>query len=313
MGETIDDSNAASTPDVGSSGRIDPAAGARTAREDAQRRDMMSTLERGGFLRDWATTWQHEGERVLLERLRDGLRGDVLELASGGGRLTRRLIEIAGSLHGFDIAPDMVAYCQETFPSATFSQLEYSGLSRWDGERWDAVCSGCNSFDVLTDEERNALFGNVARLLRPGGIFIFSTHNLGSPLSTRKPWHLAEARHPVRLREYAPWTDVRAKIHWCRLSLELLARWLVTRPRALSNHRRLAPFERVEDGYAIVNDGTMLCSLLQVYISRDHQETQLARHGLELLECVDEDGATVGPGEARRGSQTLYYAARRPA
>jgi len=172
MGETIDDSNAASTPDVGSSGRIDPAAGARTAREDAQRRDMMSTLERGGFLRDWATTWQHEGERVLLERLRDGLRGDVLELASGGGRLTRRLIEIAGSLHGFDIAPDMVAYCQETFPSATFSQLEYSGLSRWDGESWDAVCSGCNSFDVLTDEERNALFGNVARLLRPGGIFV---------------------------------------------------------------------------------------------------------------------------------------------
>jgi hypothetical protein len=82
-------------------------------------------------------------------------------------------------------------------------------------------------------------------------------------------------------------------------------------PRSIANHRRLAPLQRFEEGYAIVNDVAHDHSLLHYYIGRDGQERQLAAHGFRMLECLDLEGRTVEAGETAFGCHELHYAALR--
>jgi hypothetical protein len=78
----------------------------------------------------------------------------------------------------------------------------------------------------------------------------------------------------------------------------------------MSNRRRLRPYERQEEGYAIVNDEAHDFGLLHYYIDRDAQERQLADAGLDLIECIDRNGRSVAPGDHAADSSELYYVAR---
>jgi hypothetical protein len=82
-------------------------------------------------------------------------------------------------------------------------------------------------------------------------------------------------------------------------------------PRRLANRRRVRRLERVEPGYAMLNDEAHDHAFLHYYISRDDQVKQLADHGFELLECLDLDGEPVAAGEAAPASPELHYLARR--
>ena len=257
----------------------------RMTSEDAARRAMMDRLRRGGFLGDWTGTWVRGAERVVLSKHRDALTRRVLEFGIGGGRITSHLIEIADTLHGIDIADDMLTYCQQQYPTGTFVQEDLRNLSAWDSSEWDAIYGGYNTFDTLTYTERDALFANVARLLRPGGVFTFSSHNRSALRLARRPWDPAG------------------------LGPRRFGRWLVRRPRAILNYSRLAALQRVEEDYAIVVDDSLDYSLLQIYIGRDAQERQLATHGLELLDCFDDDGAPIDIGGTAGWSVSLTYVA----
>ena len=260
-------------------------------REDRQRSAITALLGRREFRADtrWIPTGPRKSERVTLAKYRAGLRGRVLELGMGGGRITDHLITIAESLHRVDIAPNMVAYCQQRFPQATFTQEDFRRLSTWPAACWDAVYGGCNTFDVLAIEERDALISDVARLLRPEGLFIFSSHNYGSLALVKKPWLHIASLNPRRSLRGGSSGGLRAAF----------------------NYRRLAALQRVEEDYAVVVDDALDFSLLQIYIARDAQERQLAKHGLQLLECIDEDARVVAAGETGYGSITLDYVARR--
>ena len=87
--------------------------------------------------------------------------------------------------------------------------------------------------------------------------------------------------------------------------------WNLSRlPLRTRNHRRIAPLERREPDYALVNDQAHDYQLLHYYIGRDAQGRQLADAGFELLDCLDGDGHTVQAGDAASGQSELHYAAR---
>jgi SAM-dependent methyltransferase len=252
---------------------------------DARSR-IAETIADGGFLGDWTGTWMTAAERLVLERYRDDLSGRVLEFGVGGGRITRHLTEIAADLLGIDIAPDMVAYCREHY-RGHFEQEDLRNIGSWPADAWDAVFSGCNSFDLLTYEERTRLLADTARLLHVGGIFVFTSHNAAVARHVRRPW----SRPPVHPRA--------------------IADWAVRMPRRMANLRRVAPFQEDGDELALVVDDAQDYTLLQVYISRDRQERDLAAAGLELVECLDEDGGVVPRGASGEHSVSLMYVARR--
>jgi SAM-dependent methyltransferase len=244
--------------------------------------------ESTGLVGDYANRTLRPVEAVLLVRFRDQLGGRVLELGCGAGRLTGYLAEISPQVEGLDVSDEMLAYARSRYPKARFRRGDIRDLSaEADGSR-DVVVAGYNLPDILSDEDRGVLLDEVRRMLEPGGLFVFSTHNLGAADAREKP------------------TDVR-RDHPLRLAADL-----VRMPRRVRNSRRLRRSERHEPGYAILNDVSHDFRALHYYISRDRQERQLLEHGFELLECLDLDGGAVAPSKAAAHSSELHYVARRP-
>lgn len=243
--------------------------------------------ERGDYLEFYANRNLRPVEGVLLERFRDALAGSVLELGCGAGRLTGHLIEVARDVHGVDLSPAMVSYCRQAYPRATFTVGDLCDLSGFQSGSYDVVVAPFNVLDVLDDPERAGVLDQIRRTLVEGGLLIMSSHN----------------------RDYVPRVGARTRllIGAHRRPLQSIRRL----PRRLRNRRRLAPLQRAENGYAIINDEAHDFSVLHYYITRDAQERQLAEHDFELFECLDLDGQLVKSGCAARHCPELHYVASR--
>jgi SAM-dependent methyltransferase len=116
-------------------------------------------------------------EQLLFdEYLKPGM--DILDLGVGGGRLTAHLSSIAGRYVGADYAAEMVAACHKKFPQLEFEVANAADLSGFASSSFDAVVMAFNALDyVLPDEARLRALREIRRVLKPEGIFIFSSHN----------------------------------------------------------------------------------------------------------------------------------------
>lgn len=128
------------------------------------------------FLRDdLGTTWLHAGgiagTRQLLDRLdiRPGM--TVLDLGCGVGSAMHYVARrVQCRLIGVDNDPEMLRRARSTMPSRAFPDLHYI---RGDATR---IAFAADSFDrvivqsVACFNDNDALFGEIARILKPGGM-----------------------------------------------------------------------------------------------------------------------------------------------
>ena len=116
--------------------------------------------------------WDDDLVALIVEVL--GLEpGDrVLDLACGSGEHARRLAQRGLEVVGVDIAPSLVAHCQERavaegVSTARFVQGDMRELG-YDGE-FDAVLLLSGSFGFYDDATNEDVLARMARALRPGG------------------------------------------------------------------------------------------------------------------------------------------------
>ncbi len=130
-------------------------------------------------------------ERRLFDTyLRQG--GAILDLGVGGGRTTPYLASIASRYVGVDYSEEMVQVCRAKFPELQFEVADASALSRFADASFDSVVFSYNGIDMLApDEKRKNCLRECYRLLRPGGVFIFSSHN---PRSLFLDWQWDQER-----------------------------------------------------------------------------------------------------------------------
>jgi len=239
-----------------------------------------------GAVQEFANRVLRPAEAMILLRHRADLGDRVLEIGCGAGRVTGYLLELAVAVTGIDIAADMVEHCRAVYPAGTFAEADLRDLGGFADATFEAVVAPFNVISVLGHDERGRFLDELARILVPGGLLVFSAHNRAFIPHVRSPaWVVA--RDPL-------------------VMLERLRHL----PRSVRNHRRLRRLERSEQGYALVNDNALDFGLLHYYIGRDEQERQLAEHGFSLIECLALDGSTVPPGEPAAGESELHYVAR---
>ena len=132
-------------------------------------------------------------ERHLFDRyIRPG--AAVLDLGVGGGRTTPYLSGQASRYVAVDYAPEMIQACRRKFPSLEFLVTEASNLAAFDTCSFDAVVCAFNGLDyVIPDKSRLQCFGELHRVLRPEGVFVFSSHNPRS-IFMRPVWNRAHVR-----------------------------------------------------------------------------------------------------------------------
>ncbi len=96
----------------------------------------------------------------------------VLDIGTGSGEQFVALAEYFGSGVGIDADPQMVALAEENTPSAIACRVKFLAMDAAALEFPDA------SFDVVLCRHAPAYPAEVARVLRPGGVFI--TQQIGA-------------------------------------------------------------------------------------------------------------------------------------
>ena len=111
----------------------------------------------------------------------------ILDLGCGTGNLTLPLAQRGYPVLGVDLSPAMIQIAQEKAlrlgVDISFAVADMRDLTL-PGQRFDTVISGCDVLNYVTSEEDlQATFRTVHRLLPPGGLWFF---DLNSALKLRQ-------------------------------------------------------------------------------------------------------------------------------
>lgn len=90
----------------------------------------------------------------------------VLDIGTGGGEQFLALAEYYGSGVGIDADPEMVAIAEENTPQAVACRVKFLAMDA------AALEFPAESFDVVLNRHAPAYPAEIARVVRPGGVFL---------------------------------------------------------------------------------------------------------------------------------------------
>jgi len=214
---------------------------------------------------------------------------DVLDIGIGTGRTSRYLAPLARCYLGIDYSPVMLRHVTAAMPELPVRQLDMSDLSSLDAASFDFIFAPNNVLDAVSHGLRLRSLCHWQRVLRPGGMVLFSAHNRSYRYALRGP-RLALSRNPV--------TQARLLLRFARCSV---------------NYLRLAGERLQTDEFALLTDTGHEYSCLHYYIERDAQYAQLRACGFTCVDSFCHSGCSVAAaadGEVL-GSPSLMYVARK--
>jgi SAM-dependent methyltransferase len=240
--------------------------------------------------------WTDPGERAALERIALEASGEpILDIGVGGGRTVPLLRAISQNYVAIDYTEELVAACRARFPGVDVMHGDARDLSRFKSGSFKLVVFSFNGIDSINHEDRVHVLDEVYRVLRKGGVFLFSVHNkdgpgYDEPLSfgfypTRNPFKLG-ARFLRSLRYAAV---------------------------AAYNHRRYSRLNLEANDYAIMNASAHSHGILVHYTSLENElreiETAGFLPGTEVYENVK--GTRVREGDDTHGVWWFHFLARK--
>lgn len=216
-----------------------------------------------------------EPEQAALARIADEARGKpILDLGVGGGRTVAPLRAISEDYLGVDYTEAMVTACRRAYPGVRFEHADARDMHGVKDASIFLAFFSCNGLGMVGHADRLRILKEVRRVLMPGGMFLFSTHNLASD----------DARAGFKL------PDPELTLNPARLAVRLLRFGRRTATRVY-NRRRFAKLVEHGDGWSVINDechdyGTML-----YYVDLKEQRRQLRDAGFtDELEAWDLSG-----------------------
>jgi SAM-dependent methyltransferase len=227
--------------------------------------------------------WIDAAERLIINEIADEVRSQpLLDIGVGTGRTAWLLRLISTDYVAVDYSPEMVNVCRGEYPGLDVRVGDARDLSAFADGHFKLVFFSFNGIDVLSHTDRERVLREIHRVLKPGGIFLYSTSNKNGGLYRARPWQVRERPGPrffVRFllglpgslphcwRTYRNWWRRRryAEDHgaWAMCTARayeftLVLHW--TRPSTEADALRSAGFERWEfrtsGGAAITDDAT---------------------------------------------------------
>jgi SAM-dependent methyltransferase len=172
----------------------------------------------------------HIREDILPWALSDRELGDdVLEVGPGYGASTDVLCERATRLTAVEIDPQLVQLLSERFAGSLTVEIVEGDATRlnFPDERFSGAASFTVMHHVPTAELQDRIFVEVARVLRPGGLFAvgdslrtpeLEAHHVGDTYNPVDPLTVAQrllnagfASADVRISDYGWWASIAVK------------------------------------------------------------------------------------------------------
>ena len=157
------------------------------------------------------------GEALVIARVSREARGQpVLDIGVGGGRTVPYLQPLSADYVAVDYLEEMVSLTRSRYPDARIELADARDLSAFADSTFGLAFFSRNGVDGVAHEDRPKVYAEVLRVLRPGGLFAYSTHNLDYHPTLRRTrgwdWRrvIRDPRHaishvlrlPKRIRAY---------------------------------------------------------------------------------------------------------------
>jgi ubiquinone/menaquinone biosynthesis C-methylase UbiE len=232
-------------------------------------------------------------EQTLLNELGPDLgRMEMLDLGVGAGRTAWHFAPQAKSYLGLDYARTMVERCQHDLPAYRFVVGDASDLDFAGDNSYDFVLFSYNGIDHLELPDRERALAEMKRVLRPGGIMAFSSHNAN---------FLGVIVDRFRFRPHRSLRETARSLKWAIL---------------FNFHNPTLRF-RLPLRVGIVNDGLHSFQSSGIcYIRPDLQVAMLEHLDMQDIRCAPNDGAEYhrgsDPAVASLASPWVYYRCRKP-
>ncbi len=210
----------------------------------------------------------------------------ILDIGVGAGRTTPLLEAIGSEYTAIDFSPQMVELCRTKYPSHDIRvgdarQLEFADNS------FGLVVFSWNGIDAVDHEDRQLIFQEVRRVLRPDGTFIFSTHNKNGPGHNEKPWSFRydDLKHPRRLLD----------------SLRHLR-------TNTNNYRKNSAMNQDFGGWSMMNAAAHNFGIVIHYTTLEQQRKELDEAGFETPTIFDSRGKQIHPDTASSTAWWFHFA-----
>jgi ubiquinone/menaquinone biosynthesis C-methylase UbiE len=240
--------------------------------------------------------WTDPGERAAVEAIAAQVKGQpILDLGVGGGRTVPLLRRISQDYTAVDYTPELVAACRHKYPELRVRCADARDLSAFDDDSFGLVVFSFNGIDSVNPGDRMKVLRETHRVLRRGGILLFSSHN------QRGPGHgeglklgVSFTRNPFKLA-------IR------------IARALTHCSRAVSNYRRYSGLKQFGEGYSIRNAAALDHGIVVHYVTVETQCAQLAAAGFcpEVEIYGNLDGQLVSCSQDSSRHMWLHFIARK--
>jgi SAM-dependent methyltransferase len=193
--------------------------------------DRPDTINRAGYSKSSLAKWYGDlhgyydrAEQVVFEAVADEMAGKaILDIGVGAGRTVPLLRAISEDYVAIDFADAMVRRCRQLHPGVRVDVGDARDMAAFEAGSLDLVVFSCAGIDNVNHEDRRRILREVYRVLRPGGLFVFSTHNQGSPGHGEKPWgsrrELSHLKHMAGLAVFFP-LNLRNHLRYRRLDVD---------------------------------------------------------------------------------------------
>lgn len=249
-------------------------------------------------------SWSDPGEQAAVSAIAPLVRnGPILDVGVGGGRTTRLLRLLSDDYVAVDYTQEMVDACRANFPGVDVRQADARDLADFDDGRFALVVFSYNGLDAVDHLGRAAALDEMARVLAPGGVLLYSTHNKDGPCYRATP--LRPAGAPAAHAWSRSYRLGFAALRVMTAPIQL--------PRAVRNHRRLRRLAVDRGFWAIAPNEGHDFGLLVHYVTRAGVQREVSEAGLTVEAVLDaEYGNPLAPDDDVHGVRYFHVIGRKP-
>jgi len=217
----------------------------------------------------------------------------MLDIGIGTGRSTFTFAAVVREYVGIDYAEGMIERAREILPERkdiAYELCDARDLSRFYDAPFDFVLFSQNGLDSVGHEDREKILTEVEKVLKPGGVFCFSSHSVNR-FAFQRPLPAFQVHRPIK-------------------SLYYLAKRMLLNIRLRMHYEEESESEILASDWSILKTGDHDFQIDIYHVKPAFQLSILNRLGFHVDRVLDRKGNQVDAVQAP--DAWLYYVCRKP-